>query len=432
MDSYKMDEIAIVDGCRTPFMKAGTVYRNINSLELGSLVVRELIERNELDYELIDELIFSEVIISPKMPNVAREIVLNLDLPRKIYGYTISMACISSMKTTAIGISKIMTGQSKVVIAGGVEVLSDFPVLISKGLKEAFIKFQKAKKIPDQIKPFFQISLKDLLPDFPQIAEPSTGLSMGEHTEIMIRKNEISREEQDKFALESHRKAAMATKQGKFEDEIISVSLPPNFSKFYKEDNGIRYDTSMEKLRKLKPVFDRKYGTITAGNATPLTDGASALLLMPVELAKSLGLNILGVLISYDFKGLDPDDQMLLGPVYSIPGALEKAGMQLKDIELFEMHEAFAGQVLSNLKLMNSKRFCKEVLNLSRPIGEIPMDRLNVNGGSIAVGHPFAATGARLIMNLLREMKRRNYEIGMATACAAGGMGCTMIFKNVS
>jgi acetyl-CoA acyltransferase len=270
---------------------------------------------------------------------------------------------------------------------------------------------------------------KDLIPVPPAIAEYSTGLTMGQSAEKMAKENGISRRAQDEIALLSHQRAGAAAAEGRFAEQIVPTAVSPDYDSIVNTDNGVRADSSMEALGRLAPVFDRKYGTVTAGNSSPITDGASAVLLMSEDKARALGFCPLGFIRSFAFAGLDPNDQLLQGPAFAAPAALDAAGYELSDMDLVEMHEAFAAQVLSNMKAFNSQKFAESALSRSRPVGEIDLDRFNVNGGSIAIGHPFGATGARVTMQLLRELQLREARLGLLTVCAAGGVGFAMVVE---
>jgi acetyl-CoA acyltransferase len=303
--------------------------------------------------------------------------------------------------------------------------------MVSERLSETLVAASKARTVGDRVKTIARVRPRDLLPRTPQIAEPTTGETMGESAERMAKENGISRSDQDAWALRSHQQAAVGTDDGRLTAEIARVYLPPDFDPVVERDNGIRTDTSAEKLASLKPVFDRRYGSVTAGNASPLTDGASAVLMMSEERARADGLPILGRIRSYAFAALDPADQLLQGPVFAVPTALERAGIQMSDVGLMEMHEAFAAQVLSNLQWLDSDSIARERLGLSRRVGHPDVDRINVMGGSLAIGHPFAATGARLTTTLLNEMARRDVELGLLTVCAAGALGLAMVVERI-
>jgi acetyl-CoA acyltransferase len=421
--------VAIVTGLRTPFAKSGTHYARLTALDLGKMVVSELVERSGIDPKSVQEVIFGNVIPSVKAPNIAREIVLGTGLPRKIPGYTVGKACASANQAIIDAANLIQRGYADTVIAGGSESLSDVPILFSRNMAEAFTGAAKAKSVAAKLGAFKKVRPKDLVPDTPAIAESTTGLTMGESAEKMAKENHISREAQDKFALQSHKRAAAATSSGRFKEEVMTVVVPPSFNQVVETDNLIRGDTSLEQLSKLKPVFDRKYGTLTAGNSSPLTDGAAAVLVMSEEKAKAEGYKPIGYLKSWAFAAIDPNDQLLQGPVFALPVALERAGLTLKDIGVIEMHEAFAAQVLSNIQWMGSKKIAEQKLGRSEPVGEIDPEKINRTGGSIALGHPFGATGARIVTTVCNELQRTGEQYGLVTVCAAGGMGVAMVLE---
>lgn len=419
----------IVAGLRTPFAKRQTALRHYSALDLGKLVCAELLERVDLDPKVVDQVVFGQVIPSVQAPNVAREIILGIGMPRKITGYTVSKACITGYQTTVNVFQAIQEGAIECGIAGGTESASDVPLVVSKPLQNALYNAASAKTMAKRLAAFGKLSLCDLFPQPPAIAEPSTGETMGEAGERMAKENGISREAQDEFARRSHQRAVQAWREGKFADEVMAVHIAPEFTETLVEDNLLRPESDLATYAKLKPVFDKKYGTVTAGNSSPLTDGASALLLMTETKARALGLPVLGKIRSYAFAAIDPAEQLLLGPAYATPIALERAGMALADMDLIDMHEAFASTALSTIQAFESSTFAQEKLNRSRPIGEVDWDKLNVNGGSIAMGHPFAATGGREIAQTLGELKRRGGGLALCTACAAGGMGAAMILE---
>jgi acetyl-CoA acyltransferase len=421
--------VAVIEGCRTPFARAGSELRNMSGVELGTVVVRELINRAELDPEIVDQLIVGTVVPSIPAPNVSREVGLAAGLPPTVPAFTVSRACASSNQAITSAAETILNGYADVIIAGGVEVLSDVPMLLSRSLRDALVSASRARSVTGRLRALGGIRPKHLAPLTPAIAEPSTGETMGESAERMAKENGISREAQDRWAFRSHRLAAQGTADGRLTAEIVPTFVPPRYDDLLQHDNGIREDTSEEKLAALRPVFDKRYGSVTAGNASPLTDGASAVLLMSEELAQTLGYEPLGFIRSWAYTALSPRDQLLQGPAYAAPIALDRAGVTMNDIELWEMHEAFAAQVLSNLQALDSDTFARDQLNRERRVGLIPEDRINVMGGSIAIGHPFGATGARLTTTLLNEMKRRGVGLGLITVCAAGAMGFAMVLE---
>ncbi|GBD32041.1 3-ketoacyl-CoA thiolase [bacterium HR33] len=419
--------VAVVAGCRTPFCKAGTELRNLSAVDLARHATVELLHRANLDGHEVDEMYFGQVVASPLAPNLAREVSLLPQFPRTIPAATINRACASANTAIAQAHDQIALGHARVVIAGGAESLSDIPVLHSRRFADTLIAFNRAKTLGERLRLLARIRPKDLVPVAPAIAEPSTGETMGESAEKMAKLNGISREAQDEFALRSHRLALAGTEDGRLLHEIAPILTPEG--KVIDRDNGIRADTSLEKLRALKPVFDRRYGTVTAGNSSPLTDGASALLLMSEEAAKALGYEPLAYIRSYAVAALDPGDQLLMGPAYAVPKALERAGISWSDLDLVEMHEAFAAQVLSNIQAFESREWAQKHLGRSEPIGKVNWDTLNVMGGSIAIGHPFGATGGRITLTLANEMKRRGAQFGLISVCAQGGMGFAMVLE---
>jgi acetyl-CoA acyltransferase len=362
-------------------------------------------------------------------PNIAREVSLLPMLPKGVQSFTVSRACASANQAITDGADQIVLGHADVVIVGGAESLSNVPILHSRGMSEALVSASKARSFGGRVKAIARVRPRDLIPITPAIAEPSTGETMGESAEKMAKINGIPREHQDHFALRSHRLAAAGTEDGRLTAEIVPVYVPPKFEAMT-SDNGIRADSSMEQLRALKPVFDRKYGTVTAGNSSPLTDGASAMLLMSEEMATSLGYTPIAFIRSYAYAALDPGEQLLMGPVLAAPVALQRAGLSLGDMDLVEMHEAFAAQVLCNLHGFESRAWAERA-GFSEPVGEVDRAKLNVMGGSIAIGHPFGATGGRILTTLANELARRDGQFGLMTVCAAGGMGHAMVIERV-
>jgi acetyl-CoA acyltransferase len=420
--------VAIVAGVRTPFAKAGTAFKSLSAIDLGKLCVAELLQRTNLDGKEVQALVFGTVIPSVIAPNIAREVSLLPLLPKGVQAFTVSRACASANQAITDAADQIALGQLDVAIAGGSESLSNIPILHSQGFAEALVLASKARSTLGRVKALARIRPKDFVPVTPAIAEPSTGETMGQSAEKMAKLNAIAREEQDHFALRSHRLAAAGTADGRLTAEVMPVYVPPRFETVLTSDNGIREDTSYEQLAALKPVFDRKYGTVTAGNSSPLTDGGACVLLMSEEKAHALGYPPLGIIRSYAYAALDPGEQLLQAPVLAAPVALKRAGLTLKDIDLIEMHEAFAAQVLSNLKGFESKWWAERA-GFSQPVGEVDRARLNVMGGSVAIGHPFGATGARITTTLLNELRRRGGQFGLMTVCAAGGMGFAMVLE---
>lgn len=421
--------VAIVDGCRTPFVKSGTDFQAMDVIDLASVAAAELVARTAIDPELIDLSVFGVVVPALHAPNLGREVVFRASLPMGIPGVTVNLACASSTRAITFGAEAILTGEADVVLAGGAESLTNVPIQFSRKAARTFMELSRAKTLPQRMAAISKLRPKDLAPVAPAIAEYTTGQSMGESAEKMAKENDISRRAQDEIALLSHQRAAAAIEDGRLAAQIAPTFPPPRYDKAVTADNGVRADSSAEALAKLKPVFDKRYGTLTAGNSSPLTDGGSAVLLMSEERAKALGYTPLGYIRSYAFTAVNPGDQLLQGPAYAAPAALDAAGVKLADMDLIEMHEAFASQILSNMKAFASPKFAKEELGRSEPVGVVDFDRFNVTGGSIAIGHPFGATGARVVTQLLYELRRRGQNLGLVTVCAAGGVGFAMVVE---
>jgi acetyl-CoA acyltransferase len=420
--------VAVVAGVRTPFARAGTVLKNYTAIELGKLCVAELLQRANLDGTEVDALVYGTVVPNVIAPNIAREVSLLPMLPKGVQAFSVSRACASANQAITDAADQIALGYLDVVVAGGAESLSNVPILHSRTMAEKLVAIARAKTTARRIKLLASVRPRDLVPITPAIAEPSTGETMGESAEKMAKINHISREAQDEFALRSHQRAAAGIEDGRITSEIGPLYPPPTFNPPVASDNGIRTDTSLEQLRALKPVFDRRYGSVTAGNSSPLTDGASAVLLMSAERARSLGYEPLAYIRSYAYAALDPGEQLLMAPVLAAPVALRRAGITLRQVDVVEMHEAFAAQVLSNLEGFVSREWADRA-GASEPVGEVDPDRLNVLGGSIALGHPFGATGGRILTTLCNELVRRDAQFGLLTVCAAGGMGHAMVVE---
>lgn len=422
----------IIDGLRTPFVKSFGVFEDCDTLELYSRVIDGLLRKISLDPEHLDEVIAGAVIPQTKNPNVARDSILNLGLPKHVHGYTVNRACTSSLQTISDATKTIAYGHPNIILAGGVECLSDVPIVYSREARKMLFKLNKAKTTGARISILTSKPAKNWLPQKPQLAEPKTGLTMGQHAEIMAQKNEISREEQDVFAAASHAKASAAQEAGLLSEEIIPIWPSPGYSDCITADNIIRADSTAEALAKLRPAFDKKYGTLTAGNSSPLTDGASVTLIADEHRALAAGLKPRAEIVDMDFVAIDPSDQLLIGPAVTIPRILHRNGLKLEDIGRFEIHEAFAAQVLSCIKSMADDKFCESYFGSTKAFGEIPEDILNVNGGAIAIGHPFGATGSRLVNSMVNELHRSGKELGVIAICAAGGMAGSMIIRALS
>ncbi len=417
-----------VDGIRTPFVKSFGAFEHTDALELYSRVVEGLLRKTEIDPNILDEINAGIVVPQTKNGNVARDAIINLGLPPHIHGYTVNRACASSLHTIADAAKSIAFGHPLSTLAGGVEVLSDVPIVYSKEARQFLLTLNKAKSPADKLAVLAKFSAKDWLPVPPGLTEPLTGLSMGESAEIMAKINGISREAQDQFAMASHVKAAAAQKAGRFDDELMPTWAQPRFECVDK-DNIVRGETTLEKLSSLKPAFDRHFGSLTAGNSSALTDGAAIALIMDEQVALQQGLKPKSRIVDFVFVGVNPKEQLLIGPAVAIPYLLKRNKMTFSDIDRFEIHEAFAAQVLSCLRSMESADFCERYFGDSKGFGSIPEDKLNVNGGSIAIGHPFGATGARLVTTLSNELIRSNKQLGLIAICTAGGMSGAMLIE---
>jgi acetyl-CoA acyltransferase len=419
--------VAIVGGLRSPFAKSWSTLADIDPIQLSTQVAREVLFQAELAPEDLDHIVWGTVVCVTHAPNVGREVALDLGLYRTP-AFTVSRACATGFEAVASAARLIMTGEADTVLAGGVDVTSAAPVPYRKDVIDKLQALQKAKGF-GAVTTLAQVNPLDLVPNPPSVSERYTGKTMGQHAEEMAVDFDISREAQDAYAMGSHRKAADALASGESARQIAAAMGPRGF---VRDDNLIRKTMAMEKLASLKPAFSKPHGTITAASSSALTDGASSVLLMSERKVKELGITPLGWLRSWHFPAIDPRENMLLGNVHSMPFALEKAGLTMSDIDLFEIHEAFAAQVLCNLKCLDDAAWCSANLGLNKAPGEVPRDKLNVWGGSLAYGHPFAATGGRLLINILHALQARDGSLGLATACAAGGLGAAMIVERAA
>lgn len=422
------ERVAIVAGLRTPFARQSTEFSQVPAVDLGKMVVSDMLARTEIDPKLIEQVVFGQVVQMPEAPNIAREIVLGTGMDINTDAYSVTRACATSFQSAVNVAESIMAGTIDVGIAGGADSSSVLPIGVSKKLAANLLALSKTKTLAQKLKILKTLSLKDLMPVPPAVAEYSTGLSMGQTAEQMAKSHGITRQAQDELAHRSHTLAAQAWNEGKIEGEVMTA-FPEPYKKWIAKDNNIREDSTIEGYAKLRPAFDRQYGSVTAANSTPLTDGAAAIMLMREGKAKELGLDIMGYIRSYAFSAIGVETDMLMGPSYATPMALDRAGVELSDLTLIDMHEAFAAQALSNVKMFASDQFAQQKLGRAKAIGEIDMDKFNVLGGSIAYGHPFAATGARMITQTLRELQRRGGGLALNTACAAGGLGAAMVLE---
>lgn len=424
--------VVIVDGCRTPFAKAGGELASMSAVDLGVSALQDAVARSGISYKDIDHVVIGNIGQPADAANVSRVIALFAGVPKSVPAFTVQRNCASGMEAIAQAKRLIESGECDTVIAGGTESMSQIPLLLSEEMKAVFFKFAFAKSLPQRLQALGQFKAKMLKPVVAievGLTDPVSGMNMGMTAERLARDFHISREEQDEFALRSHQKAVAARDRLKF--EIVPAYVPPKFKKFYDIDVGPRDNQNLESLQKLKPYFDRRHGTVTVGNACPITDGAAMLVMMAEEKARAEGRKILGRVKSVAFAGCEPS-RMGLGPVFASPKALKAAGFKLHEMDLIEINEAFAAQVIACLKGFASQEFRREHLNNTDIVSEVDPAKLNVNGGAIALGHPVGTSGARLVLTILKELERRNQHLGLATLCIGGGQGGACVVERVA
>jgi acetyl-CoA C-acetyltransferase/acetyl-CoA acyltransferase len=423
-------EVAVIAGARTPMAKAGTALRDVHVAELAQRAIKETLYRAGFAADRLDEVVLGNVIMPADATNLARVAALYAGVPQRVPGLTLQRNCASGMEAVAEAASRIRNGAARAILAGGAESMSTLPLLLPNETMEPMTRLSRAKSVwqkataaaslrPRHFKPVAALELG--------LTDPTCGMIMGKTAEVLAHEFGLSRKEQDEFALHSHQKAAEAEKAGRFNDERVSFFAGRKFEPVT-ADVGPRAGQTMEALGNLKPIFDRRDGTVTVGNSCQVTDGAATMLITDAAMAKSENMPILGYIRGYAYAGLDPA-RMGLGPVYAIDQLLRKTGVKLSDIGLIEINEAFAAQVLACVKAMASAEFCREHLDRNEPIGEVDPAKLNVNGGAIALGHPVGATGARLVLTLLHEMRRRDVTLGVAALCVGGGQGAAILLE---
>jgi acetyl-CoA acetyltransferase family protein len=425
-----MKEVVIVEGLRTPYAKSGTAFKDVPAVDLGASVLKEVVIRTGIDHELIDEVIIGNAGMPAEAANIARVIALRAGVPVRIPAYSVQRNCASGMQAVASAFTQILAGMSDIALVGGVESMSNYAFYIKKKLRDIITTVQRAKTVGAKARSVLSLRPKDFVPVVGLIdglTDPISGLIMGETAEVLVRDFGISRREQDELALTSHQRWTAANEAGKFKNEVVPFYVPPKFEAVT-EDVGPRKNQTLEALQKLPPYFDRRFGTVTAGNSSPITDGAAASLIMSGEKAKELGYKPLGSIKAVAFTGFDPS-RMGISPLYATHKALNHAGMAMSDIELIELNEAFAAQVIAIERAAVSKEYFAKNLPGEKPIGEFRRDIMNVNGGAIAVGHPVGSSGLRIIITLLKEMARRGLSTGLATLCIGGGQGGAMIVE---
>jgi acetyl-CoA acyltransferase len=433
MDASARRRVAVIDACRTPFMRSGTAYYDLMAWKLGSYAVKGLIARTGIEPAWVDYVIMGTVMADVATTNVAREIMLGAGLPGSIPAHTCTAACVSANIAVTTAYDMICNGQAETVIAGGTEFMSDPAIKIGKRYRRFILDytmFRRPKTFAERLRLLKGMKLKDFFAvEQPAIGEYSTGLIMGENADRLARRLGISRREQDEFAARSHRLAVAAIKNGKMRKEIVPVVVPGT-GKAITEDNGPRSDATLEKMEKIKPAFEKKYGTVTAGNSSFLTDGASAVLLMSEEKARNARLKPLAYIRSYAQSGSDPWEELLLGPAFATARALQKAKLKFSDIEVLEIHEAFAAQILANIRYMESEEWGTSRLGLGGKMGMVDRERINTRGGSLSLGHPFGATGGRLIASCCNRLREENARYGLVAGCGAGAVGNAIILEN--
>lgn len=433
MNKNPYRDVAIVGGLRTPFAKSDTLLQDLSAVDLGRIVVSELIEVFDIVGPEVDALIMGNIAQPADAPNLSRVIGLRAGLPKEVPAHTVNRNCASGIESIMEAARLIALGEAKLVIAGGTESMSQIPLMYPEDYRRVLFGAQRARSAPKRMAKFAEIRPQHFKPVIALetgLTDPVAELNMGETAEVLAKEFDIDRETQDAYALKSHQKAVAAQQSGRFDQETTPVYVPPAYKTAVRLDNGPRENQSMEALAKLRPFFDRQFGTVTAGNACPITDGAAAVLLADESYARSRGWDILGRIRAHGVRGIEPE-RMGLGPVVATAVALESAGMTMRDLELFEINEAFAAQVLACEKAFASPSFAESYLGRSSAVGDLPTNMLNVNGGAIALGHPVGVSGTRLVLTLLIELRRRALEVGLASLCVGGGQGAAVILESV-
>jgi acetyl-CoA acyltransferase len=421
----------LVDGCRLPFQRSGSGYVDLMAYDMGRMVLRGLLTRTGLPPDRLDRVVMGSVIQDVQTSNVAREAALAAGIPNDVPAFTVTMACISSNQALTSGVDLIRAGVADRIVAGGTETLSDPPIRVPRPVRKRLFEARQAKGALDYLQLLEGLNPGDIVPEAPSIAEFSTGEVMGESADRLAAAFGVTRREQDEYALRSHRRAAQARDEGHLDPELCTAAVPPDFDPIT-TDNVIRDDTSLEKLRQLSPAFVKPFGTVTAGNSSALTDGASATLVMAQEVAEADGFAPKAALRDYTYVAQDPGTELLLGPAYAIPQVLDDAGLTLDNIDVLELHEAFAGQVLAVLEALQSDTFADEQLNRPSAVGTVDRDRLNAWGGSLSLGHPFGATGTRLVTTAAHRLQVEDGRWALVAACAAGGQGHAMLVERLA
>ncbi len=427
-----MKPVYLCSGVRTPQVKSGSDIKDVDAPYLGHYLIKHLIDETEIPNDAVDEVIIGNTGTPAKYPNIGRVIALEAGLDKKTSGYSVHRNCASGMEALSQAFIKIASGRSDIIFAGGVENMSQMPLMYNEDMTEFFIQMMKAKSPTDKLKVISTFRFPHLAPVIAieqGLTDPFCGLNMGATAEKLARELHISRLDQDAFANESHAKTIKAIKEGKFKDEIVPLTAGKNLEKLIMDDVGPREGSTIEKLGKLKPYFEKGTGTVTVGNACPITDGGSMWLMASEEAVEKYNLKPMAKMVDFHFHGLEPE-RMGLGPVLAMHGVLKRTGMKLEDMDLIEINEAFAAQVLSCMKLAKDEQLSRK-WGMDEPIGEIDPHKLNVNGGAIALGHPVGSTGSRLVVTLAHELKKRKKKFGIASLCIGGGQGGAVIVENL-
>lgn len=427
-----MRDVYIVDAKRAPQAKAGLDLKDVEAPFLGAYLVKHLIDNTNIPADAVDEVIFGNTGTPARYPNVARVVALEAGLDKKTSAYSVHRNCASGMEAVSQAYLKIASGRCDVIVAGGVESMSKMPLMFNKEMTDLFEKLMKAKSGGEKIKlmsTFRPHFLTPVVAIVEGLTDPFCGLNMGQTAELLARELGISREEQDVYANNSHLKAAAATKEGKFKDEILPITVGKGLTTLLTDDVGPRANSTVEGLAKMKPYFDKKSGTVTIGNSCPITDGGSALLFVSEEAVKKYGLKPIAKMTDYHFHGLEPE-RMGMGPLLAMDGVMRRANLKLEDFDLFELNEAFAAQILAVGRGLKDIEVAKK-FGLDKAWGELDWSKVNVNGGGIALGHPVGSTGSRLIVTLVHELRRRKGKYGLASLCIGGGQGGAVIVENL-
>ena len=422
-----MERIAIIDGLRSPIAKANGKLNNVSADTLGSIITKELVLRSGLNYNQFDEVIMGNVAQPANAANIARVMAIRAGFPQSIPAYTVHRNCASGMQSISSAIEKIYSNQGDLYLVGGIESMSNIPILFSDKFRNFITKLTYARSFAQKVKILSTFRLGFLKPTIGLISgltDPISGKIMGITAENLANEFKISREEQDIYALNSHLKAQKAIENGILKDEIHPIMTKDGS---IVEDDGVRFNQTISALNKLKPIFDRVSGTVTAGNSSQVSDGACSMIVCTESKAKELNLEPIGFIKDYAYAGLDAH-RMGLGPIYATKKLFDKTGLSLKDIDIIELNEAFAAQVIANLKAFKSNEFCKKTFN-SKALGEIDESILNINGGAIALGHPVGMSGSRIILTAIKQLKRKNKSKALATLCIGGGQGASFLLE---